>query len=293
MSIIDAIVQGLIQGLTEFLPISSSGHLSIYQYFTGQSGEASLLFVVLLHFGTLVAIFIAFHQTIWELVVECFGFLKDLFTGQLFASKPSPKRRMLYLLALAEVPLLLVLLFKDMVTGLSTDNDVVWEGVALLITGVLLFLADHVVSGHKKAASMKPRDALTVGFTQLFATLPGISRSGSTLSAGLLCGLDRSYAVAFSFIMSIPAVLAANAVELKDALEQKLTIELVPTLIGITVAAISGLLAIKMVKYLVNTERLRIFSWYTFIMGTLVLTAGIIDHMTGGVVRNFFTGLYR
>lgn len=291
MSILDAIAQGLIQGLTEFLPVSSSGHLSIFQYFTGQSGEQGLLFTVLLHFGTLVAVFAAFYKTIWELIIEFFHMLGDIFTGKFSFKNPNPKRRMIFMLILAELPLFLVLLVQDIPKGLASDNSILFEGFALIITGILLYFADRSIGGRKKAKDMKTGDALAVGFAQGIATLPGISRSGSTLSVGLLCGLDRSYAVAFSFILGIPAVLAANVLELSDALKAGESINMLPTVIGVIVAAISGFLAIKMVSFLVKTEKLKIFSWYTLIVGSVVIIAAITEIFTNGAIRTFITSL--
>lgn len=195
MSILSAILQGILQGLTEFLPVSSSGHLSLYQYFTGINSESSVTFSVMLHLGTLLAVIIAFWPTVWQLLKEFFLLFADLFRGRLFKQKATPYRRMLYLLILSCVPLLLVLPLQDLITSVSADNDILVEGICFLITSALLFLADRAPRGHRDASTMKGKHALAIGVAQLFATLPGISRSGSTISVGQLCGLERSYAV--------------------------------------------------------------------------------------------------
>lgn len=144
MSILSAILQGILQGLTEFLPVSSSGHLSLYQYFTGINSESSVTFSVMLHLGTLLAVIIAFWPTVWQLLKEFFLLFADLFRGRLFKQPATPYRRMLYLLILSCVPLLLVLPLQELITSVSADNDILVEGICFLITSALLFLADRV-----------------------------------------------------------------------------------------------------------------------------------------------------
>lgn len=288
MSYLSAVIQGLIQGFTEFLPVSSSGHLSLYQYFTGTSSEGSLLFSVMLHFGTLVAVLIAFWPTVWQLLIEFLSIFTDLFTGRLFRGYPRPYRRMLYFLVLSCLPLLVVPFVQDLIKGFSTDNSIIAEGCFFLITALLLTLADKAVKGIKTARSMTAGDAAAIGVAQLFATLPGISRSGSTVSAGLLMGLDRSFAVTYSFILGLPAILAAGLLDLKDVIETgELGIPIGPALVGMAVAAVSGLLSIKLVKYIVSSDKFGIFAWYTLILGVLVLGTGIAEHFTGHAIQNY------
>lgn len=288
MSYLSAVIQGLIQGFTEFLPVSSSGHLSLYQYFTGTSSEGSLLFSVMLHFGTLVAVLIAFWPTVWQLLIEFLSIFTDLFTGRLFRGYPRPYRRMLYFLVLSCLPLLVVPFVQDLIEGFSTDNSIIAEGCFFLVTALLLTLADKAVKGIKTARSMTAGDAAAIGVAQLFATLPGISRSGSTVSAGLLMGLDRSFAVTYSFILGLPAILAAGLLDLKDVIEAgELGIPIGPALVGMAVAAVSGLLSIKLVKYIVSSDKFGIFAWYTLILGVLVLGTGIAEHFTGHAIQNY------
>ena len=288
MSYLSAVIQGLIQGFTEFLPVSSSGHLSLYQYFTGTSSEGSLLFSVMLHFGTLVAVLIAFWPTVWQLLIEFLSIFTDLFTGRLFRGYPRPYRRMLYFLVLSCLPLLVVPFVQDLIEGFSTDNSIIAEGCFFLITALLLTLADKAVKGIKTARSMTAGDAAAIGVAQLFATLPGISRSGSTVSAGLLMGLDRTFAVTYSFILGLPAILAAGLLDLKDVIQAgELGIPIGPALVGMAVAAVSGLLSIKLVKYIVSSDKFGIFAWYTLILGLLVLGIGIAEHFTGHAIQNY------
>lgn len=291
MSILSAILQGILQGLTEFLPVSSSGHLSLYQYFTGINSESSVTFSVMLHLGTLLAVIIAFWPTVWQLLKEFFLLFADLFRGRLFKQKATPYRRMLYLLILSCVPLLLVLPLQDLITSVSADNDILVEGICFLITSALLFLADRAPRGHRDVSTMKGKHALAIGVAQLFATLPGISRSGSTISVGQLCGLERSYAVSYSFILGLPAVLAAGILDLHDAATAGIGIEWGTALIGMAAALIFGLLAIRLVNYLIKSDKFRIFAIYTLVLGSVVVILGIAEKITGNAVRAFITGL--
>lgn len=293
MSYLSAVLQGLIQGLTEFLPISSSGHLSLFQYFTGISGEASVTFSILLHLGTLAAVCVAFWHTIWELVLAALSFLRDLFTGRLGKVKATPQRRMLYLLALSCVPLLAVPFFSGAIAGISANNSILEEGIFFLFTAAILTLGDRCVKGKKNASTMTWRDASFVGLGQLFAVLPGVSRSGTTISTGLMAGLDRSYAVGYSFILGMPTILAAALLDLKDVLGtgQGLGLDLGPTLVGVLVSAVSGFFAIKLVHYIVKTDKFRVFALYTLVLGLVVIGVAVVESFTGHAIQGFFTAL--
>ena len=286
MSIWEAIIQGIVQGLSEFLPISSSGHLSLLQYLFGINGEAAASFSVLLHFGTLVAVFAAFYKTIWKLIAAFFGLIGDIFRGKFSWKNAEPEKRMVLLLIISCVPLLAFYFLSDFYNSLSADNDIVVEGCCFLLTSLLLFMSDRCVKGTKTAKDMTVRDALTVGVVQGIAPLPGLSRSGSTISTGLLCGLTREYAVSFSFIMGIPPVLAANLLEVKDLVKDgtgsaMAEIGVLSAVLGIAMAAVVGFLSIKMVRWLVQKDKFTVFAWYTLILGTFTVVVGIIDHLVG------------
>ncbi|MEG1875349.1 MAG: undecaprenyl-diphosphate phosphatase [Angelakisella sp.] len=296
MSMISAILQGLLQGFTEFLPVSSSGHLSLYQYFTGISSDSSVLFSVLLHFGTLVAVLIAFWGTIKELIVEGLKLIADIVTLKVFKEKPNAKRRMIYMLFLSCLPLLVVLPLKDTIAGFSADNSILVEGICFLGTALILTVADRVVKGGKNARNTRPGDAIFIGCAQAFATLPGISRSGSTISAGLIMGLTRSYAVAYSFILGMPAILGAGLLDLKDLLGgtgAATNLAWGPALVGMAVAAVAGLLAIKLVNYIVTTDKFKIFAIYTFLLGVVVTGVAVIELMSGNAVQQWVVGMLK
>ena len=227
-----------------------------------------------------------------QLLREFFLLFADLFRGRLFRQSPTPYRRMLYLLILSCVPLLLVLPLQDFLTSVSADNDILVEGICFLITSALLFLADRAPRGRLDASTMKGKHALAIGAAQLFATLPGISRSGSTISVGQMCGLERSYAVSYSFILGLPAVLAAGILDLHDAAAGGVGIEWGTALRGMAAALIFGLLAIRLVRYLVKSNKFRIFAVYTLILGSATVILGIVEKVTGNAVQAFVTGLF-
>ncbi len=281
MSIIDAIVQAIVQGLTEFLPVSSSGHLSLIQHFTGTSGEGSLMFSAILHLGTLVAVFVAFWDTIWALIKELFRMLKDIFTGKFKWSTMNGERRMIIMLVISLALLIPFYFFKDFFTGISEDGSIMLEGFCFLYTATILFLSDRCVKGNKKPADITVRNAVTVGVFQGIALLPGVSRSGSTICGGLFSGFSRETAVRYSFILGIPAILGGCLLEIKDAVETDIQIELLPYILGFVIAAIVGVLAIKMVSWLVKSEKFKIFAIYTFILGIVVIGISIYELIVG------------
>jgi undecaprenyl-diphosphatase len=254
MSIIKAVILGAVQGITEFLPISSSGHLSLFQHFLGVGGEGSLLFSVLLHLGTLIAVFIVFHKTIFELIVDFFGLLKDIFTGNFKFKELKGKKKMLVMFVFSCIPLLLLLIpvgndmkLMDWLSGFSEDNSILLEGFCFLFTGCLLLTSTYISKKNKLTREVNTLDSFAVGLAQVFAAgFPGISRSGSTISTGMICGVSKEYMVEYSFILGIPAIIVANIVELKDAVESGAELEFLPTIIGVLVAAVVGVACIKL-----------------------------------------------
>lgn len=289
MTISQAFLQGLIQGLTEFLPVSSSGHLSLFQYLTGNNSEEAFLFSILLHAGTLVAVFICFFRTLCRLIYEACVLVSDLFHRKLNMRRLPPERRTVIALLVSTLPLGLMLLLKDVVASCSADNDIVVEGFCFLITSFLLLTASRAGSGRKNGGEITWKDSLYIGVAQMAATMPGISRSGSTISTGLLRGLSREYAVSYSFILGIPAVLGAIVLEVGDAVEAGVSLPLPILLTGFVSAVVFGVLSIKLVQWLIKGNKFRLFGYYTLVLGVVVLSVGIIDHLAGFPVQNFIT----
>ena len=275
MSFFHAVLLGLIQGVAEFLPISSSGHLSIARNLLGFEipGADGTFFDILLHLGTLVAVFAAYWSDIREMIAEFFLGIRDIVRGQTPVPVP-PARRKILMIVVGTLPLFAVLPVQDFVEGLSDNTYFV--GAALLVTGALLFTCDRIRRGRKTAKSAKMTDALLVGVGQAIATVPGISRSGMTICAGCFLGFERKFAVRFAFLLSIPAVLGANILSIGDALaEGGVDPALLPVYaVGVITAAVSGYLSIALVRLVANKGRFGAFAYYCWGMGilTLVLT---------------------
>ena len=262
MTIFDAIVQAIIQGLTEFLPVSSSGHLKLYQAITGQTVEEGTFLLVILHLGTLVAVCIAFWDTIWALIKEFFVMIKDIFTGKFKWKTMNPERRMIVMLVISLLMLVPFYFFKDKFENVSLPI----LGCCFLFTSIELFFASRIRNTKKTTGDITVLDAVIIGLFQCVALFPGVSRSGSTISGGLFRGLEKETAVRYSFILGIPAILGGCLVELKDLLEGEIEVAIVPTIIGFVVAAIVGILAIKLVKWLIKSDNFIVFSIYTLLV---------------------------
>lgn len=279
MSILKAIILGIVQGITEFLPISSSGHLSLFQHFLGVQGEGSLLFSVLLHLGTLIAVFIVFYKSIFELIVEAFSLIKDIFTGKFKFKELQGKKKMLVMFFFSCVPLLLLLVpvgndmkLMDVLSGFSEDDSILVEGFCFLFTGCLLLTSTFISKKKDLSKEVGTREAFAIGIAQVFAAgFPGISRSGSTISTGMICGVSKEYMVEYSFILGIPAILVANAVELKDAVETGAQLELMPTIIGVIVAAAVGVACIKLLQWILKKDMWKYFGFYCLVIGVFTI----------------------
>ena len=277
MSILFAALLGLIQGITEFLPISSSGHLSVMQNLFNIQGmqEVDTFFDVLLHLATLISICIVYRLEIKDMIKEAAGFISDIRHPKPDEGEPKPARRLVLMIMIATLPLFLVLPFKGLIDKLS--NNTYFIGVAFLITGLILYLSDRLQRGRKTEKNMTVVDAVKIGVCQAIATLPGISRSGSTITAGMAVGLNRNFAVKFSFLMSLPAVLGAVIIKFVDAVNEGINVSLLPAyLVGMLVAGVTGYFAINLVRVITQKGKFGKFCYYCFAIGILTIALSII-----------------
>lgn len=281
MTIFDAVMQGIIQGLTEFLPISSDGHLSIYQHFTGNYGESALIFTLMLHLGTLVAVLVTYRKTIIDLIREAFSIVYDLFHRRLFGRQPNQLRKMIYMLVVTTLPLFGFVLIKDFITSFAEDSDIIVEGLCFLFTAAMLFFAAKCVKGRKTAKEMTVKEALIIGIFQGLAILPGVSRSGSTIASGLLLGFSKEFMVTYSFILSIPAILGACVLDIPEIIAAGMVYSWPVIIAGLVSSAIVGFIAIKLIRYLVINDKFIVFSYYTFILGIVVFLIGLAERFLG------------
>ena len=275
-----SILMGIIQGVAEFLPISSSGHLALFQTFFGMENmeEKYMFFTVLLHFGTLISVCMVYWRDIVDMIREFFLGIAALAGRKDTGVAPPPARRMVMLIIIATVPLFVMVFLQDAVNQLFSNSIMV--SCALLATGFILFFSDRMARGHKTARNATVADALIVGCGQALAVIPGLSSSGTTISVGMMRGFDRAFAVRFSFLMSLPAVLGANVLEIKDALASNFPIEELPMyLVGVAVSAVVGYFAIRLVKSLSDKGKFGKFAYYCWAVGLGSLVAGIVKMM--------------
>ena len=264
-------VLGFVQGVAEFLPISSSGHLTLFQHFFGME-EPDNLFNILLHFATLMAVCIYYFQDVLEMILEFFRGVAALFSRTPSQGNPPEARRLVLLVIVGTLPLFLVLPFESKVEAIGSNP--IFVCIALLVTGCILFFSDRMAQGHKTARNATLVDVLLVGVAQGFATIPGLSRSGCTISAGMALGFDRKFAVRYSFLMSLPAVLGATllkVIKTVQAAEPLPEGALPKYLLGMVIAGVVGYFAIGLVNLLASKGKFGAFAYYCWAAGLIFL----------------------
>lgn len=258
MNGLQAAILGLVQGLTEFLPVSSSGHLVLFQKLMGFNAP-ELLFDISVHVGTLFAVLMVFR-------VDIHSMLRGLWASDLDARQG---RRLLLLVIVGSIPTAIIgLAFKDTFEALFNSASAV--GVALIVTGLLLMATHYAKNAARGIEQTGWGSALIIGVAQGLAITPGISRSGATIATGLLLGVNREVAARFSFVLSIPAILGAMLLQIKD-LETPAQINWTPFIIGAVVAAITGYIALKLLLKVVRRGRLHWFAYYCWAVGLAAL----------------------
>lgn len=311
MNIFEAIVLGAVQGLTEFLPVSSSGHLAIFQHFFGLN-DNNLFFNVMLHVGTLTAVCAVYWRLFLRLIKSFFRILKKIFTRKFKWGEMDADENLVMMLIIGLLPLFLLFLpigggmkIKDLADKWNSDGYLIITSISLLVTSFLLVIGINanrkttiLYKSHGKLRAdgagrrkLNPVDAVFIGLFQAVAAIfPGISRSGSTLTAGELRKINKQRALDYSFVLGTPAIIAAALLEGKDSLfpadGSAVSIEFFPTLIGIITSAIVGFLAIRLFKWLLSTNRMYYFVLYTAGAGIICLVISIIELISG---VNLFT----
>lgn len=313
MNIFEAIIQGVVQGLTEFLPVSSSGHLVLSQHILGIN-ENNLFFDVMLHLGTLIAVMVFYRNMILRLFKAFLQVVIGIFKGNFRFRRLRGDKNIVVMIIIGLIPLLLLFIpvggsaknIKGVAEILSNSRNIIVPGIFLIVTSLLLHIGIKLgKKGTKnmvekksfkpinkdKKVNIRISDALCIGTAQLMAAIfPGMSRSGSTLSVGLMKGINKQIALDYSFILGIPAIIAAAALELKEAFESGATKEISfwPVFVGIVVSAIVGFMAIKLFKWMLDSDKMKIFIIYTAVVGIVTIIIGVIEGIRG---INLFTGL--
>jgi undecaprenyl-diphosphatase len=272
MTTLEAIVLGIIQGLTEFLPVSSSGHLVLFQQLFGLK-EAELFFDVCVHLGTLVAVIVVFHWEIKNIIMALLRLVSSVSRKETVLQQvgSDPELKMALLIVIGSIPTaVLGLMFLGIADQLFSSS--LFTGLMLMVTGLLLWLTRRAKAGNQGAriAGFSKTKAFIIGIVQGLAIIPGISRSGSTISIGLLLGIDRETAARYSFLLSIPAIVGAGALSLKDGLSQTDPAIRI-SLMGAAAAALVGYAALKVLLRMVRKGRLYVFAPYCWLAGILAI----------------------
>ncbi len=306
--IIQDVILGVIQGLTEFLPVSSSGHLNIAQHLMGME-DGGLFLDVMLHLGTLLAVVIFYHKLIWRLIKAFFSLIKDVFTGKFSWKKMDNDRNLIVMLIIGLIPLFLLfapipgtdMKVKDLADMFAESKYFIVVGFSLIMTSMLLLIGNICNKRAAKGKRFKDTsdeyegngrtrygilDAIVVGIGQCFAALfPGLSRSGTTLAVGEMRGINKQAALDYTFILGIPSIIAAAILEIKDVDTSAINSEtLIAVACGVLAAAIVGYLAIWLFKWLLKTDKMIVFVIYTFLVGVTVTIISVYEMTTGSFV---------
>jgi undecaprenyl-diphosphatase len=273
MDIIQGIIIGIVQGLTEFLPVSSSAHLVFIQKILGV--QSSLAFDTFLHLGTLIAVMWFFRYDIYKMILSWLSSIRDILSGRFREGFYSdPYKRLAWYVILATIPVGIVgVLFEDSVDSLFAGALYV-PAFFLFVTGTILYLSQRMTSGEINYNTITKKEALFMGLGQACAILPGLSRSGTTIAAGLTIGLNKEFAAKFSFILSIPAILGAFLLQAKD-IGSAMDANFLPVFLGFIASIIAGYMAIKWMLDLIQNKSLDIFAYYCWVIGILVFMGSI------------------
>lgn len=306
--IIQDVILGIIQGLTEFLPVSSSGHLNIAQHLMGME-DGGLFLDVMLHIGTLAAVLIFYHKLIWRLIKAFFSLVKDIFTGKFKWREMDGDRNLIVMLIIGLIPLFILfapipgtdMKIKDLADLFAQSKYFIVVGISLLMTSLLLFIGNICVNRQKGSHYKKDVqsnytgngrtrytvvDAILVGIGQLFAAIfPGLSRSGTTLAVGEMRKINKQAALDYTFILAIPSIIAAAVLEIKDVNTSALNTDMIIAVIcGVVASAVVGYFAIVLFKWLLKTDKMIVFVIYTAIAGLIVTAVSIYEIVTGSFV---------
>lgn len=290
MSLLQAILMGLLQGVTEFLPVSSSGHLAIFKYIFHVNTDTGLLFDTLLHLATLIAVCVVYWKTVRRLIVAALKLLAGIIANLriwLFGRKAAEREPYVNLMDDAYKKFVVLILITTIPTGIiglllkpmieKASQSLLVPGICLVITAIILLVSDNGRNGKKKIRRAKYSDAALIGVAQGVATLPGISRSGTTIAACLLLGFDRAFAVQYSFLASIPAILGANLLELKDLDLTLVNGSMIGSyIVGMIVSGVVGYICIKVMIKIVKSKKFSYFAYYCAIVGVLCIAVYFI-----------------
>lgn len=283
MTLVQAIILGAIQGLTEFLPVSSSGHLAVFKNLFNLNLDTGILFDVMLHFATLIAVIIIYSKELGLMIVEFFKMIGDIFKNLGIKLRKSDEpyhqvvcnsiRKFTLMIIVTTIPTgIMGILLEDLVETLQMS--LLFPGIFLVLTAIVLFISDRLPEQNGTPRTTSFGKALIIGVAQGCATMPGLSRSGTSVAACVACGMNRAFAVKYAFIMSIPAILGAAVVKIPDLKEAAFTTnEIINYSAGMLVAFIVGFICIKAMLLIVRKKKFTYFGFYCLFIGCLAIGA--------------------
>jgi undecaprenyl-diphosphatase len=272
LNIIDAIILGLIQGLTEFLPISSTGHLTLAGKFMGliseEHPEQWTSFIAVIQLGTMISILVYFRKDLWNIFFE---FIQNNIQKRMKYSEQSLNSKLGWMIIAGTIPIVIIgLLFKDAIEGALTKNLYVIGG-SLIVLAIILAIAERTAKFNKDMQDITFFDSVMIGIAQAVALIPGSSRSGTTITGGLFLGLKRDVAARFSFLLSVPAVLASGLLQLKESLAFINSDIAINLTVATLISGISGYLAIDFLLKFLKKNTTFVFIFYRIVLGILIL----------------------
>ena len=291
MTFVQAIILGIVQGLTEFLPVSSSGHLAIMKNLLRMNVDTGVLYDVLLHVATLIAVCIVMRKDIIKLITEFFAIVKDVFMNLVIFVRnissgekdyynsiiTTSYRKFVVMIIVSTIPTAIIgFLLNDIIE--TVESELLVPGICLIATAIIILISDYLADGTKKAKDVTYGDAFSIGTAQGIATLPGLSRSGTTITACILCGFDRKFAVRYSFIMSIPAILGALVLKLTKLSSESVSGgEVASYIVGMIVAAVVGYFALMFTIKIVQKKSFKFFAFYCLGLGAVSVIAYVLS----------------
>lgn len=287
MSILEAIISGIIQGLTEFLPLSSSGHLSLFGHFFGSGASYGGVISAMLHIGTLIAVLIAFYKPIYELFSEFFSVLKDISSKSfvLDFNRMTDTRKMLCFVVISCLPLLLLLLpvgngntLYDLTQMLYMDDSIKAEGLSFMFSGLLIILGSIYSEKKVRIKRHSPLSSLIIGVAQFVsACFPGFSRTGATISVATLCNISKKNAVRYSFVLSVPVVAVKCVIGCREIAQTDVVLPVGAVLLGVVFSAVVGFGAIRLLQIVMKKNLFKYFGIYCVGIGFIASVIGAIE----------------
>jgi len=291
MTLLEAIIRAIIHSFTEVLPVSPRGHLAVAQYVSALPLASPTGFSVILHVGSFLAVVFYFRRVIFGMLAQIPALAKSIFAGKFSFKDMPPARRLIFMSLVAFVPLIGTYYFREYFAEAVNDNDIIIEGICFIITSILICIAVVSAKKTKNSGTMNLFDAFMIGLAQAISPMPGISRTGATVSMGLIMGLTPKSALAFSFIIGIPFNFVTDILSFDSSASAGVDLTFPVILAGVVISFVFTFLAIKLLSWMASADRLKFFAWYMVIAGSLVIGFGVFEKLSGNLFQAIISEL--